>query len=164
MRPAKELRLPEGQSLSDFLGAVPKLDPLDRFTLCEQALNILNGYYVHLDLKRAMHAIDPVQRLRLLQRRQAELSHLEFQSDLLGIFMSLRDRHTVYQLGDPFRGRVATLGFLVEEFYREPDGQPSYVASHVPTALRHGSFEQGVELLAWNGIPIQLAVARNAER
>ena len=39
----------------------------DRKTIVEQALTLLERYYVHLPLKKVMHAVDPVQKLRLLQ-------------------------------------------------------------------------------------------------
>jgi hypothetical protein len=43
--------------------------------MVEQAIKLLEGFYVHLPLKRAMHAVDPLQSLRLLQRRQGLLGN-----------------------------------------------------------------------------------------
>jgi hypothetical protein len=37
--------------------------------IAEQAIVLLESFYVHLPLKRAIHAVDPLQRLRLFQRR-----------------------------------------------------------------------------------------------
>jgi Peptidase family S41 len=158
------LHLPGAHSVDEFLQGVPELSLAERNLLCEQALLLLDGLYVHLRLKRAMHAIDPVQRLRLLQRRLGDLSELEFQAEMLRIFASLRDLHTRYQLGDPYRGHVASLGFLVEQFFTSNEDQPRYLISHIHESLIHGSFEPGVELLAWNGVPIRMAVERNADR
>jgi Peptidase family S41 len=164
MKKGAALRLPGAHSVDEFIRGVPELSLADRNLLCEQARLLLEGLYVHLRLKRAMHAIDPVQRLLLLQRRLTDLSALEFQAELLRIFSSLRDLHTRYQLGDPFRGCVASLGFLVEQFYSSQEDEPRYLISHVHESLQQGTFKAGVELLAWNGVPIAMAVERNADR
>jgi len=163
MKKSTGLAMKAAAPVDRFLENVPPLSLVDRATLCEQALLLLDGLYVHLRLKRAMHAIDPTQRLRLLQRRLSDLTELEFQAELLDIFASLRDLHTRYSLGDPYRGRVATLGILVEQYFT-PDGNPHYLVYHIEDTVRSGSFQPGVELLAWNGVPIHTAVERHAER
>src|SRR5688572_23380718 len=56
-----------------------------------EARRLIEDFYVHLPHKRAMYAVDPVQRLRLLQRRLMTMTDAEFQYELLGIFDSLRD-------------------------------------------------------------------------
>src|SRR4051794_35157492 len=117
MTRGRGLRLPGTDSIDSFLQSVGPISPADRALLCEQALLLLDGLYVHLRLKRAMHAIDPVQQLRILQRRPADLSDLEFQAEMLRIFSSLRDLHTRYQLGGTYRGQVAALGILVEQYF-----------------------------------------------
>ncbi len=63
------------------------------------------------------------------------LSELQFHAELAGVFRSLRDLHTVYQLPDPYRGHVATLGFLIER-YADPDGTPHYLVTHVDAVAR----------------------------
>lgn len=163
MNSAAALSRSVAEPVDRFLESVPELSLAERGMLCEQALFMLEGLYVHLRLKRAMHAIDPVQRLRLLQRRISDFSELEFQAELLRVFASLRDLHTRYQLGDPYRGRVATLGILVEQYHDE-DSAPRYLVSRIHKSLQIDSFKPGVELLAWNGVPIATAVERNAER
>src|SRR6266576_2488082 len=58
--------------LSKFLKTIDqkyKLSKRDRLRIVQQALLLLEMNYVHLPLKRAMHAIDPIQRLRLLKFR-----------------------------------------------------------------------------------------------
>src|SRR5438552_1147200 len=52
--------------LPTFLTTAGTLTPDDRKLLVRQALILIEQNYVHLPLKRAMHAIDPAQRLRLL--------------------------------------------------------------------------------------------------
>lgn len=160
-RPAREL--PDSVALDDFLTeAAQKELPLSaRYTLVAQARVVLEDLYVHLPLKRAMHAIDPVQRLTLLERRMEELSDLQFHAELAAVFRSLRDLHTVYQLPDPFRGHVATLGFLIEGY--DDHGEPRYLVTRLDPSLEHAGFRAGVELVRWNGAPIERAVERNAE-
>jgi hypothetical protein len=53
--------------LRTFLKTTGKLKLEDMRLIVDQALLLLEMFYVHLPLKRAMHAIDPVQRLRLLK-------------------------------------------------------------------------------------------------
>jgi hypothetical protein len=43
---------------------------------------MIDGLYVHLPLKRAMHAVDPIQRLRLLRVRLERMSDRAFHDDL----------------------------------------------------------------------------------
>jgi hypothetical protein len=57
--------------LADFLRDAGKLTLDERKILVEQALVLFDQNYVHLPLKVAMHAVNPVQRLRLLRDRLA---------------------------------------------------------------------------------------------
>ena len=154
--------LPDSVALADFLAGATPLASSDRYELVEQASLLLEGLYVHLPLKRSMHAIDPVQRLRLLERRLDTLSDLAFHAELTGVFTSLRDLHTVYQLPDPYRGHVATLGFLVERFHGDDGAR--HLVTKIDPALEHEGFGPGAELIAWNGVPIARAAELNAER
>ena len=54
--------------LADFLDRrSSELPAADRQLLVDQAITLLDDAYVHLELKRAMHAVEPIQRLRLLR-------------------------------------------------------------------------------------------------
>ena len=65
-----------GFTLEQFLVSVQELSLQERFTVVDAAITMLAQLYVHLPLKRAMHGIDPLQRLRLLQQRVlAQRSH-----------------------------------------------------------------------------------------
>ena len=124
--------------------------------------------YVHLGLKRAMHAVEPIQRLRLLRYGldQATDATMEpeaaFHREMTDIFTELRDLHTNYLLPSPFRENTAYLPFLVEE-YTEADGQ-HYLVSKVADDLPHPTFVAGVELTHWNGVPIHRAIEVSADR
>src|SRR5262245_49186126 len=154
--------LEASSSLDDFLrDQVTPLDFEARYRLVTQARVLLDGIYVHLPLKRAMHAIDPLGRLRLLERRLQTISDLQFHAELASIFRGLRDLHTAYQLPDPYRGNVALLGFLVERYHLEQDGPPRYL---ITKAASWTGLSPGEEVVAWNGIPMARAVELNAER
>jgi hypothetical protein len=136
--------------------------------------------YVHLPLKQAMHAINPIQRLKLLKYRlETKGSEMEpvmqFHHRLLEIFASLRDVHTSYFLPTPFRDQIAFLPFLVEQYF-ESDGKrgrvEKFLISRVldqvfetssASASSAAFFQPGVEALYWNGVPIRRAVEINGE-
>ena len=54
-----------------------------------------------------MHAVDPVQRLRLLQQRLDGYTERAFHNEMILIFIGLRDLHTNYILPEPYRSRTA---------------------------------------------------------
>src|SRR5215218_5552131 len=91
----------------DFADDQPALSAADRMLLVRQAQILVENLYVHLPLKAAMHAVDPVQRLRLLAFRAPTLTDREFHAELLDIFLSLRDLHTNYSLPEPYSSRIA---------------------------------------------------------
>jgi hypothetical protein len=115
-----------------------------------------------------MHAVDPLQRLRLLRYRLGELDEatagpeMPFHQELAEIFMALRDLHTNYRLPSPFGDKTAWLPFMIEEYYEH--GQPHYLVTKVVGNPGPESFEPQVEVLYWNGIPIERAVDLNAAR
>jgi C-terminal processing protease CtpA/Prc len=132
-----------------------------RRTLVDQAEILIEGLYVHLPLKRAMHAVDPLQRLRLLRHRPA-LSEDRFHAELQRIFLGLSDLHTNYILPDRYRG-FAFLGVLIEQY--EDDAGPHWIVSKVFDHLvGDPNLTVGAELTHWNGTPMAVAVERNAER
>ncbi len=154
--------------LAAFLRSTGGLEPSARRAIVDQALVLLEQNYVHLPLKRAMYAVDPVQRLRLLRLRLEEqgpesmLAEAEFHNELTRIFNTVRDLHTTYRLPRPYRETVAWLPFLIEECWER--GQRTYVVSKVVGLPGPASFVPGVEVLYWNGMPIANAVRQNAER
>ncbi len=151
-------------SLAQFREAAvaEPLTAQERELVVRQASNLLEQAYVHLPLKKAMHAIDPVQRLRLLSYRSQRMSDRRFHDVMIAVFMSLRDLHTSYFLPDPYRTKTAFLPFLVEEFFEE--GEPSWVVTKLLTDFKHRHFKPGVTVHHWNGIPFGRAVAINADR
>ncbi len=187
--------------LARFLKTIEKRSRLsrkDRLRIVEQALLLLEMHYVHLPLKRAMHAIDPIRRLKLLQFRLEKVegemeSETQFHKRLLEIFASLRDLHTHYQLPAPFRGRMAFLPFLIEQYFvpkktrkqaarglrkkarkvnckDERDEKfivsrivHKFIRSSAKAGPEFDSFREGVEVVSWNGVPIKRAIELNGE-
>ncbi|MGM9509880.1 S41 family peptidase [Larkinella sp. GY13] len=155
-------------SLPVFLSSSSTLNLEDRKTVVRQALLLIEQNYAHLPLKRAMHAIDPVQRLKLLLQtlefgeETSMPPETEFHHEMTDIFMSLRDLHTNYLLPDPFRNMTAFLPFMVEDYFEGKERR--YLVSHVSPGFSHPTFGPGVEVVYWNGMPIEKAVLNNAAR
>lgn len=154
------------RTMPEFRGFADQQPPLSRAQrqrLVEQAQVLFQDLYVHLPLKRAMHAVDPAQRLRLLAYRLDVMSDREFHAELLDIFISVRDLHTNYLLPKPYAGRLAFLGVLIERY--TVSGAPRWMVSKVFDHLvTEPTLQAGVELTHWNGSPLELAVWRNAQR
>lgn len=154
--------------LPAFLAGAGDLTLQERRLIVDQALILLEQNYVHLPLKTAMHAVNPVQRLRVLRRRlerQTEATMpLEwlFHSEMSEIFHSVRDLHTNYLLPDPFTKKVAFLPFLIER-YTDQQGE-HFLVTHVAEGFSAPGFEPGVEITHWSGIPVATAVDLNAAR
>jgi hypothetical protein len=151
-----------------------RLSRHERLRIVEQALLLMEMNYVHLPMKRAIHAIDPIQQLKLLRFQLAEWnadleSTIDFHRRMLSIFGSTRDLHTLYLLPEPYRDCTAYLPFLVEQCF--DGGAERFIvtrtsvrdASSVSDDGREARFEDGVEVLAWNGVPIVRAIEINGE-
>src|ERR1051325_9140401 len=146
----------------------------------DQALLLLEMNYVHLPLKQAMHAINPIQRLKLLKfRLETEGRKMEpvmqFHKRMLEIFASLRDVHTSYFLPSPFLDHIAFLPFLIEQYF-ETDGKGGRVEKFLISRIINSAleatasaksnaalFQPGAEALYWNGVPIRRAIEVNGE-
>jgi hypothetical protein len=161
-------QLTGSSALGDFLRTAGTLTLNERKLLVDQALVLLEQNYVHLPLKAAMHAVNPVQRLRLMRARleRATSATLEpewkFHAEISEIFHSVRDLHTNYLLPTPFNGKVAYLPFLVERY--TDNGAKHYIVSRVVQGFAPPGFGPGVEVTHWNGMPIGRAVDVNAAR
>ena len=150
--------LPEFRTILDS----SPITQADREAIADQAEAMIDGLYVHLPQKRAMYGIDPSQRLRLLRHRLGHTTDPQFHAELLRIFTDLRDLHTNYILPSPYQGPFAFLGILLEQHWE--NGEPRWMVSKVFDALTGDPhLVPGAEVTHWNGSPIALAVARNAE-
>jgi hypothetical protein len=156
------------QTLPAFLATSGQLTLAEQRLVINQAINLIQELYVHLPLKRAMHAIDPLQSLRLLQRQLGPLTQpmdeRKFHNQMIGIFVSLRDLHTNYILPSYFSSHVAFLPFYIEEFFTDQNSQHcQYVVSKMAEGFTHATFKPGAVIKYWNGVPIDRAVELNAD-
>ena len=143
--------------LERFLARAAPLSLAERRRIVGQAILLLEQFYAHLPMKRAMHGIDPVRRLELLGLSLKSLpSDLSFHHEMSEIFMSLRDLHTNYLLPRPYNKAVAFLPFTVEECFER--GTRQYIVGNLLGGFRHPGFRIGARILTWNWIPIERAV------
>jgi len=181
MQPSVRSQFWTARDLPYFRNKSGYLSLEDRQLIIEQALVMLERVYVHLPFKRAMHAVDPVQHLKLLQYRLEKLQsdyknapdsrpplplETAFHREMTAIFTSLRDLHTNYLWPEPYRDKIAFLPFLIEEYFEGQGEQRKqvFLASKILPGARTKTFTEGVEVLYWNGVPIQQAVELNGER
>ncbi|GAA0953707.1 hypothetical protein GCM10009554_58450 [Kribbella koreensis] len=152
--------------LSQFLDSAGTLTLDQRKLLVDQSLLLLEQNYVHLQLKVAMHAVNPLQRLRVMrarmERQTAETMEAEwlFHRQMSSIFHSVRDLHTNYLLPAPFAGKIAFLPFMIEKCVDEAGGE-QYLITRTVTGYTAPQFGAGAEVTHWNGTPIARAVALN---
>ncbi|WBQ02927.1 S41 family peptidase [Kribbella sp. CA-293567] len=151
--------------LPQFLASAGTLTLGQRKLLIDQALLLLEQNYVHLQLKVAMHAVNPLQRLRVMrariERQTAESMEAEwiFHRQMSSIFHSVRDLHTNYLLPVPFAGQLAFLPFLIEKCFDQTGEH--YLITRTVTGYAAPQFGPGAEVTHWNGTPIARAVALN---
>src|ERR687894_89903 len=160
--------LPDSVPLHRFVATAGTLTHAERVVIVDQALVLMEDNYVHLPLKTAMHAVDPVQRLRLLRARLGRQTDLTmdpervFHSELSAVFHSVRDLHTNYLLPTPFAGQIAYLPFQIERCVE--GSRTKYIVTKLAASVSVPTFRVGVEVIHWNGVPIERAVAVNADR
>ncbi len=167
-------QLPPGdRTLRSFRESVEgTLTQQDRILIVGQAIQMLDNFYVHRPLKEAIHAVRPIQRLRVLQRRLLQESNipaneqdeLAFHNTLTQVFNSVRDLHTNYQLPRPYRDFIAYLPFEVAPFYE--GGVRRYLVTRTLPGHQFPvpDFGTGCELFYWNGMTIERAVRSNADQ
>lgn len=167
-------QLPPGdRTLRKFCESIEgTLTQQDRILIVGQAIQVLDNFYVHRPLKEAIHAVRPIQRLRVLQRRllqesnipAAERDELTFHNTLTQVFNSVRDLHTSYQLPRPYRDFIAYLPFEVAPFHE--NGVRRYLVTRVLSGYQFADpqFGPGCEFEYWNGMTIERAVRANADQ
>ena len=133
-----------------------RLNPAQRIRIVDQAITLFQFLYVHLPLKEAMHAVRPVQRLRLLRESAADLTIRQFHTELIETFNSVRDLHTNYVTPNTLAKLIRYLPFKVEAYVE--NGARKYVVSHCVAGFTHDHLVPGVEILHWSGVPIARAV------
>ncbi len=154
------------RKLPSFLNAPGYLTLHEKISIIDQAEVILDKAYVHLIQKNALYGSNPVDKLRVLRNEllnnEEQRPEIAFHRNIIEIFNSLRDLHTVYQLPDPYASKVAFLPFFIEKYFEE--NIPRFVVSKIIGKQPSRSFTKGVEVTHWNGTPIQNAIAINGRK
>lgn len=154
------------ETLPEFRQSPSELETEEKLQLVRQGLLLMRDNYVHLPLKENMHAVRPIQALNLLLQKlessEESMSDLEFHAEMLRTFTSVRDLHTNYFLPAPYNEKTAFVPFLLESFFE--GSRRRYLVSHMVAGFDQPPFVPGVEVVSWNGAPIDLAVAANANR
>ena len=154
-------------SLREFVTTRPlrELSWAERSDLIDVWIYLLEGLYPHLPLKRAMYGYDAVRALEHLRSQIPALSTLAFHRELIELINRLRDKHTQCTY-EPWKGWVATLPFLVEEY--GPADDRRYVVSKIDEDAKvieeNPRFKRGVEVLLWNGVPFDRVLDLYADR
>jgi hypothetical protein len=156
-----------GKTLPEALNEVPAdlavLNWGQRLDILDAWVQVLDGVYAHLPLKRALYGFDPIRAIEHLRQQVPALTDLQFHRELTSLINRLRDAHTQYSGPRSVTGAVATLPFLVEAW--GPADDCHYVVSKVSDRrlVDDPHFEPGVTLTFWNGIPFARAVDLHAD-
>jgi hypothetical protein len=156
-----------------------RFGPPEMLDVAEHAQELLSRFYVHLPVKRTVHAANPEQRLSVVcaQLEDALVSghhpftEEQFHYEMTAIFTSLRDRHTTYLLPHPYRTAVAFLPFLIEQCTDGSEKRRFIVSKTCGAFSEDPTFavpvnparDPIVEVTHWNGTRIERAIDLNAD-
>src|SRR5262245_49793903 len=153
----------KGQLLEDYLAGLPTTKTFEKVVLVDTATKLLGGCYAHLRQKRSLYGIDPLARLATIRRDLGSATDRQFQEQVFDVFASLRDLHTSRKTAAPLRGSTAVLPLLVAACSQK--GAVAFLVTKVADDERSAAgLVPGAGVTHWNGVPIELAVARNAVR
>lgn len=150
--------------------AVP-LSTSQKLAVISAARLILAEFNPHRFLYLNFYRVDPVRKLDKLAAfvtANPKETNLHFHSAMISIFSSVNDRHTVYLAPSPFNTTQLRLPFSIQVFYGQQDNLPNgqrkrrYLIYDIVDSLAlpsgGASFKEGVEVLTWDGKPIEDAV------
>ena len=149
------------RSLKEFLQEARQnqLTSGQRKLIVEQGITLLDEFYCHLPQKRQLYGARPVERLRDLREVAGGLNDdLRFHARMMAIFTELRDQHTRYKPPRPYLSAHAFLPFRIEACIE--NDRRKYIVSRIVPGFTHQTFRPGVEVIRWNGTPIEGAADR----
>src|SRR5262249_37540916 len=135
----------------------------ERLDIIDAWVQVLDGVYAHLPLKRALYGFDPIRAIEYLRQQVPTLTDLQFHRELTNLINRPRDAHPQYSGPQSIAGAVATLPFLVEAWGTPEDCR--FVVSKVSNRrlISDRFFKPGVTLTFWNGVPFARAVDLHAD-
>ena len=152
--------------LPTFLAGAGTLNLNQRKLLVDQALLLLEQNYVHLPLKAAMHAVNPLQRLRVMRARMERQTAADDggrvavpPADVEHLPLGPRPAHEL-----PAAGAVRGQDRLPAVHRSRSASRAATSTTSSPASVAGFSapqFGPGVEVTHWNGTPIARAVALN---
>ncbi len=144
-----------------------KLSIEKKMSILSAATILLRDIHPHRPFHIRFLGVDPV---RMLFKFRHELlrnptdafgSVTKFHQKMIRIFTVIEDFHSVYIAPQPLRGSLALIPFSVREFFDE-GGNRKFIVTDVAIGAKFSNplFKKGVEIVKWNGLPIQEAVRR----
>lgn len=139
--------------------AKQRLTGVQRKLIVQQGFKLIDAFYCHLPQKEKLGA-RPLQHLKELEKVAERLDDPAFHARMFAIFTELRDQHTRYRPPAPYHDAVAFLPFRIETC--SENGRRKHIMSRIIPGFKHSTFVPGVEILQWNGRPIERAAEREA--
>ncbi len=142
--------------------------PGERRAIVSNARGLLKNFYVHEPFKHAQRALenrpafDPFAELDKIDQLAPGLPDDAFHRQVRNVFVQHADAHTVYGLPDPYANAVVFLPCQFKHYFDE-FGRPRFLVSKMMDGFRidgqeHPFFKVGVEVIAYNEMPIVEAV------
>jgi C-terminal processing protease CtpA/Prc len=123
------------------------------------ALRLVTGLHVDVQERRARRAHDPLDAFEELKRRAGDMDEPGFHLALFEAIAGLRDPVTTYLAPAAIQDRMAVLPLRLVEC-RGPDGAATIRVDASEPWLADAGLRPGVEVIRWNGKPIEEAIAR----
>ncbi len=110
----------------------PKYTAAEKVLVAEQAKLLLTDFYVHQEVKRERYGVDADAKSRIAKivAQAHEMPDEQFHTEILKIFLDLRDLHTNYSFPEPYACFTAYLPFQFLEI-KDARGDRKIVVSKI---------------------------------
>lgn len=127
-----------------------------RATLCRTIGAFLADISPHIYVQRNIHNVDvEVAFNDLANNLSTSQSPFDFHLQIVRLFMSLNDLHTVYQPPPQIAFTAAALGVTIKRFYTKPGDQPRFLITDILPGLaaKNQGLSRDATVLSIDGIP-----------